>query len=507
MSTIDIFEHEKRFKKEFEFLERYSTEYPNNYDYIDFSYDQTYYGRFDSDGDTVELKENNCRLIVGGKDDVWAVKFVADAFEEFRDYMKKAVYYNKVDTSIASQYTSLTPVKGWQSLKNLYNVHMNKLYQNFIGSYVKKRGRNKRITDFKSFMKVFMEYVEQLAPDIPFTKTAFARSRKCPPHVSGLIIQLGKFNRDMHSRRENSYDDPNYKFFRNTARKFGFYVDKNAPWTLVANLGSGFKYKVSPFPSQPNFPDRIAESGMAPYIKKHVNDGLTVHEQLYFKTHIGDEWDDLNGGDMVTLRHYLFQFYTSFVSASPYILHNPESHAHVVGHGPNMRVKYASKKKPLIKFYRENLGELDQYGGMPDNYIDNFGPKFWLMIYMRIRFAEASMKLNVKKEYYDVMKVMQYQSMYHAIEHINNRTKQNIKTKFNIIGGKKLNDKNKQPEKNLPKTMKIISPTGKIIETDTSVQTVESTASSASSIVTSGGTATSTGPAAGTSGGGGGGGY
>ena len=65
MSTIDIFEDEKRFKKEFEFLERYSTEYPNNYDYIDFSYDQTYYGRFDSDGDTVELKENNCRLIVG----------------------------------------------------------------------------------------------------------------------------------------------------------------------------------------------------------------------------------------------------------------------------------------------------------------------------------------------------------------------------------------------------------------------------------------------------------
>ena len=71
--------------------------------------------------------------------------------------------------------------------------------------------------------------------------------------------------------------------------------------------------------------------------------------------------------------------------------------------------------------------------------------------------------------------------------------KQNIKTKFNIVGGKKLNDRNKQPEKNLPKRMKIVSPSGKVIETDTNVQTVRSTASSASSVVTSGGTATSTG--------------
>jgi len=493
LGTIDIFEDEKAFKKGFQFLERYSTVSPNNYEYIDFLYDQTYYGRFDSAGDTVELKENNCRLLPGGNDDVWAVNFVADAFEELREYMKKAIYYNKVNTHIASQYTSLTPVRGWESLKNLYNIHINKLYLNFVSSYTKKRGRNKRITDFKSFMKVFMEYVEQMAPDIPFTKTAFARSRKCPPHISGLIIELAKFNRDDIQRREELYNDPNYKFFRNAARKFGFYIDKNAPWTLVANLGSGYEYKIKPFPSQANFPDRVAESGMAPHIKRYVNDGLTVHDQLYFKTHMGDEWDDLTGGDMVTLRHYLFQFYTSFVAASPYILHNPESHAHVTGYGPNMSIRYASKKKPLVKFYRENLGEMDQYGGMPDFYVDNYGPKFWLMIYMRMRFAESSIKLNIKKEYYDVMKIMQYQSMYHAIEHINNRTKQNIKTKFNIVGGKKLNDRNKQPEKNLPKRMKIVSPSGKVIETDTNVQTVRSTASSASSVVTSGGTATSTG--------------
>jgi hypothetical protein len=493
LSTIDIFEDEKRFKKEFDFLERYSTERPNEYEYIDFSYDQTFYGRIDSQGDTVELKENNCRLLEGGSGDVWAVNFVADAFTEFRNYMKTAIYYNKVNTNASSYYTSLAPIKGWQSLKNLYNIHMNKLYENFVGSYMKKRGRNKRITDFKSFMQVFMEYVEQLTPEIPFTKTGFARSKKCPPHVGGLMIELSKFDRDDLRRREQMYDDPNYKFFRNTARKFGFYIDKNAPWTLVANLNSGYKYKVKPFPSQTNFPDRLAESGMAPHIKKYVNDGLTVHEQLYFKTHLGDEWDNLNGGDMVALRHYLFQFYTSFVAASPYILHNPEHHAVVVGHGPQMRIRHSSRKKPLIKFYRENLGQVDQYGGMPDAYIERYGPKFWLMIYTRMRFAEADMKLNLQKEYHDVIKVLQYESLYHAMEHINNRTKGHSKTKFNILGGKKWHDKNQEPEKNTPKRMKIVSPTGKVIETDTRTQSVESTPAPVSTIISSGGTATSTG--------------
>ena len=488
MSTISKFENEKQFKNEFKFLGRYSTGYPNEYEYIDLSYDKTLYGKIDSEGDAVALKDNNVLLLEGGRSDVWAVKPVADAFREFRKYMAQAAYYNKIATNIASHYTSLTPIKGWESLTNLYNIHMNELYENFVGSYMKKRSRSKRITNFKNFMQVFMEYVEQLSPDIPFTKTAFVNSKKCPPHVSGLIIELSNLSRNDHTRRDMAYDDPNYNFFRNTARKFGFYVDKNAPWTLVANLNSGYTYKVKPFASQKNFPDTEAESGMAPYLKKYVSPGLTIHEQFYYKTCLGDEWDSLNGGDMILLRHYLFQFYTSLAAASPFILHNADDKASISGLGPGMRIRHSSKSNPMIKFFREDLGQIDEYGGMPDEYIEKYGPKFWLMINMRIRFAESNMKINLQKEYHDVIKIMRNESLVHAMEYINNRTRGHERTKFNILGGKKWHDKNPPPEKDTIKRMKIISPTGKVTETGSPIQTIESTAASVSAIISSGGT-------------------
>ena len=138
---------------------------------------------------------------------------------------------------------------------------------------------------------------------------------------------------------------------------------------------------------------------MQQYMKKYVNPGLTVHEQLYYKTHLGDEWDSLNGGDMMMLRHYLFQFYNSFVASSPYVLFAPKRCAAITGYGPSMSIRGGSSNNTTLKFYRERIGDIGMHGGMPEEYIERYGPRFWLLIYMKIRFAETSTNLNIKKDY------------------------------------------------------------------------------------------------------------
>jgi len=474
-TTLDKFEDEKAFKASFD---NFSTTYPNDYEYIDFFYEQSLYGKIDSNGDSLCLRESNIRQLQGGLKDVYAVNFVADAFKDLRKHFAKAAYYGKIPTNLPTHFVTLRPKKGWQSLPNLYLDHMAEIYQNFVGSYLKKRGRSKRITNFTKFMEVFMQYVEQLAPDIPFTRTAFVKSSRCPPHVSGLVVEIAGFDHDEYAKhRSTIYDDPNYAFFRNAARKFGFYIDKNAPWTLVANLNSRHKYKVKPFPSQANFPDREEESGLYQYINKYVNSGMTAHEQLYYKTHLGDEWNDLSGGDIFLFRRFMFQFYNSFIASSPYVLFSQNQCAKIRGHGPSMSIYSRTLDHPTLKFFREEIGEIDINGGMPDSFIERYGPNFWLLIYMRARFAEIGVKPNIEKEFFHIAKIIRKKTFIHALEHINKRVAGHEKTKFNVLGGKRWLDRSMEVGEDPAKRFRIQMPTGKVIETGTPVETIAPSAS------------------------------
>ncbi len=467
MSIISRFEEERHFRKGFQ---EYSTQYPNDYEYIDFSSDQTLYGRIDSDGDSIIIRESALDLLPESND-VWAANFVVDAFNDFRKYYLKAAYYNKIDVKSPGYLTAMKPKAGWISPTLLYHRHMEKIYLNFVGSYLKKRDRGKRIINFTNFMEVFMEYVQQLTPEINFTFSSFVQSTSCSPKTSGLIIELHGLNRNNYTNREELYSDKNYKFFRNAVRKFGFYVDKNAPWSIVANLNSVYKYKIKPFPSQAHLPDREEESGMMRYMKNYINDGMTVHNQLYFKTHIGDEWDELNGGDIILLRDYLYQFYNSFVASSPSILYTPSRCASINGHGTMMTVGGGNHDNPTYKLYREVLGLNGSNGALPDEFLERYGMKFWLLIYMKLRFAEANIKINVSKEYNEAMKIMHRQSWLHAISHINKRTIGHQRTNYNIVGGKKWHNKNPATEEDQTKRIKIQMPNGGYLETGGPLQT------------------------------------
>jgi hypothetical protein len=99
--------------------------------------------------------------------------------------------------------------------------------------------RDKKVTKFEDFLPLFEQFVSNTVPDLPFTKTAFIASKLCNPASSGLIVKIdsSEFGSDKVSY-ENFINDPNFIFFTRAAQKFGFKVDKNAPFRLVADLGS-----------------------------------------------------------------------------------------------------------------------------------------------------------------------------------------------------------------------------------------------------------------------------
>jgi hypothetical protein len=57
--------------------------------------------------------------------------------------------------------------------------------------------------------------------------------------MSGLAIDLAEFDASLDILKvERVFDNKNYKFYENAAMQYGFKIDKNCPWRIVADLGS-----------------------------------------------------------------------------------------------------------------------------------------------------------------------------------------------------------------------------------------------------------------------------
>ena len=80
-----------------------------------------------------------------------------------------------------------------------------------------------------------MEIVEEY----PVTKTGMTYSRFYNPMFSGLCIEISTADHgDDEWKFRNFINNYNFKLYSLAASKFGFLIDKNAPWRLVANLNS-----------------------------------------------------------------------------------------------------------------------------------------------------------------------------------------------------------------------------------------------------------------------------
>ena len=91
-----------------------------------------------------------------------------------------------------------------------------------------------------------MEFIEHLKPllmksvkEHPFTFSGFLKSMYCPINASGLVIEIADLDYFNDSQKmEFFYNSDHWEFYLNAAAQFGFMVDKNIPWRLVADIGS-----------------------------------------------------------------------------------------------------------------------------------------------------------------------------------------------------------------------------------------------------------------------------
>jgi len=205
---------------------------------IDLRYeDQPLYGRIDHKRHPVILKETKLTQFRSSPDMV-GLNFVVGAFEDLREFINRAAQKKKL--YIKNNFLSdFTVKKSYQNVREDYNQAMMIAYDGAVEFFLENEDKRRCIKDFKSFSNLMLQYMSKRALGFPFTLSGMVVSRYTSPTISGLVLELSDIGHDNNKEKyERFINDPNFNFYQNAVRKFGFRLDYNAPWRLVADISS-----------------------------------------------------------------------------------------------------------------------------------------------------------------------------------------------------------------------------------------------------------------------------
>jgi hypothetical protein len=213
----------------------------------DFWYDKAMYGKVDLNQIPMYLSEAFLLPLTELDSVNLAPSFVAHAFRAFeKDWVS---FWNRnigTERSLITDAGKFQPaskgnipmVKAWQSVHPLYHTHMSEMFTKFQ-RWLGIEHRIRKVLTFKDFVQYFMYFLDAFAPSDFVTRGAFIMSRKCPRSISGWQLDLagGDPNDDIVKKQE-WLADPNFEVWVAKLRQYGFSVDFNIPWLIVADVNS-----------------------------------------------------------------------------------------------------------------------------------------------------------------------------------------------------------------------------------------------------------------------------
>jgi len=162
-----------------------------------------------------------------------AIAFVVDAFEALAQQFKKAEQSGK----IYSDDPYLTNLKVYKSYKNNRTNYQS--YQvNFINALRTNMNIN-NIYNFQTFIKELLTTVSIVTRTFPMSMPAYTKSRLNSLTNTGLALEIADAAYENDDQKISQFvNSKNWKFYVNACNSYGFMIDINAPWRLIADLDS-----------------------------------------------------------------------------------------------------------------------------------------------------------------------------------------------------------------------------------------------------------------------------
>lgn len=263
----------------------------NSHKFIDLWGEKSLYGRVDGEGRPIHLSETNLKALPSKESTIFALDFVVDAYNDFLRYFSEGIIKRRIasrDTVIGD----VEPKRAWLGINHIHHSNMKNLYNLFIIGFLKGSGRDVLVLNFETFMDQYINFLALNKGNILTTRSGIMMSSFCSVNVTGLAVEWKTDNHSLDIIKKQIYSDRNFSFYLNAARKFGFYIDKNAPWRLVANISSA---RMQNYMKQYGLSSKPGSAG-------------DIFDVYYYKS---------MDKDVDLLRAYMVQMYNSFASAYP----------------------------------------------------------------------------------------------------------------------------------------------------------------------------------------------
>ena len=391
---------------------------------FDFWGKDKYYGRLDTYGSPIAPRESYLKQLRFAEGPLFALNFVADAWRDLSESLRELIDAGVLINS--GPYVEPLAIKAWSSIENQYHDYMvGDVFNTFNDIYMSMGSRDRHLKDIDTFLDVFYDYCETVVQQAgPLTLSAFMESIHSSPLNTGLVIEISDelHDNDLAKGKDFIYDK-NFDLVANLATRYGFSIDRNAPWRFVADLTSPvmmeymlgvsplYRDGVGPIDSD-NCGDTIINDPVSGEYYGYSNveglQGIKRHALGYdafrevFESRTGDPLKILEGifdtayrqlwvSDMDVLKEYVLDIYNRFVVGRSFVVSYDEA-----------KRNCDIKNKIMIR-ERADASLFDRVGNT-----GTYSSKWNLKSYYILRSIERGINSSIKKRIIDIQRIFTY---------------------------------------------------------------------------------------------------
>lgn len=351
--------------------------YPDvNYRPLDLWYDKVYYGRIDRKQNTILPNSKNLKQLRPG---MFALDHVVDQFFAFQEKMRFALNSGVCLSDGNPLITTPVAKKAYVNPIPSYNAYLNSIFSTFTSRF--QRDTN-QITNFDTFASLMMDFLMEASHFVPITLTNYLLGDLGSIFNAGIVIALDVADPgDDNYKYEDWLSDPNFDFYVTAAKKYGFIVEKNIPWLMVADL----------------FSEQTVES----LLNYKDSNGYPITEENYFDYYFYKTFTT----DMDLLVRFIINSYTRYVQQNPLY-----------------------EEKTFNSCGKFRIDVLDRATTVNTAFLTD---KRIVDLYLQLRSNEAGTPIKLDKKLYD--------ELYFSYQFRPNKTLTNMANAANYINGKYTN--------------------------------------------------------------------
>lgn len=310
------------------------------------------YGLIDKELNILLPDESNMKELPSGNEDrQYAMDFVVDAFQEMNAYLISAVIMGKLSKD--SPYYNLKVYNSYLDPRVQKNDIQRRIVTDFKKRIINDMSFSYKIKDAKSFNKYFLLTLKDLIKDgYPVSKSATVLKGNFLTFSSGLIIDFAKDKADNDLIKFDKYlSKEDFLVFAEACKRFGFMIDQNVPWRIIADLSS---------------PAMLENTGT--HLGYMFRKGISSVDDLFAKRYSKIALDEI-----YHLKSFFLDSYNSLLRDYPYY-----------------EVDY--KKLQGCEFNNQTIFKREEI--TPINYFLEFKDDYWMRVFVYLRNYEEKRGLT-----------------------------------------------------------------------------------------------------------------